>query len=235
MRQQLKAMPTLSAASVGLHIDDGADSNCDVVECRSRVQQWAGRDQRHGESDALVSSCSRAGPCASTTQPRYTLSAPPKLCASSNRLNSSVGVCLYTASSASKAKPWLEKAAAQNLADADYMLGVYYEKTDPLLSELHFERARKGVWSSPPKPRSVLESLTASQHFAKWHYLNYHQRITDHFRDSGRQQALSGRETIVVAESDPALQICVFGARQFLRLISGRLLSPDLRLSQADM
>ncbi len=108
-----------------------------------------------------------------------------------------VGRCYYlgqgTDRDLAKAIAWLEKAAAQNPNDstASFVLGICYQGTDPARSERYFERARAAVWSSELQPEGTgLAALTVSEHFAKWHYLNYHQHITDYFRDAGRSTAV---------------------------------------------
>jgi hypothetical protein len=78
-----------------------------------------------------------------------------------------------------------------------------------------------------------VSALSVSDHFAKWHYLNFHQHITGGFRDAGRQhpELNLDRETIVIDESDPALERCVREAQQLMARISGEPLCNRLTSS----
>jgi hypothetical protein len=106
------------------------------------------------------------------------------------------------------------------------MLGVCHQRSNVVLSEGYFQRARQVVWSShaadPPLPS--VSALSVSEHFAKWHYLNFHQHITDGFRDAGRQHPAFSpdRETIQIYESHPGIKRCVTEAQQLMAQISGK-------------
>ncbi len=118
-----------------------------------------------------------------------------------------------------------EQAATQQEPSALFMLGMHYQRLNPALSEQYFERAKSTVWSShssnePP----LVASLEVSDHFAKWHYLNFHHRITDGFNDAGRQPSSASREVILIVESDPDLQRCVSEAQKLVAHVSGAAL-----------
>ncbi len=128
-----------------------------------------------------------------------------------------------------KAIAWLEKAAAQNHSTALLMLGLCYQHSNSALSEDYFRGAKAAAWSSPPDDGDstpAVGSLSVSDHFAKWHYLNFHQHITDGFRDAGRRPLSSRREVIVIVESDSDLQRFVSEAQKRLALISGSFEGP---------
>jgi TPR repeat protein len=123
----------------------------------------------------------------------------------------------------SKAVSWFEKADAQNNPNAAFMLGLCHQQTNAALSEQYFQRARHAVWSSQASLVPQVSALSVSDHFAKWHYLNFHQHIAHGFREGGRHPGLnSDRETIEINESDPALQRCVSEAQQLVAQISGK-------------
>jgi hypothetical protein len=114
-----------------------------------------------------------------------------------------------------KAYTMFEKAAAQNEPNAAFLLSVWYQQTDSSLSAHYLTLAKMGVWSSERDSHA----LTASEHFAKWHYLNDHQQIIDGFRDVGRAQGALGREVMAIVDSDPDLQSCVSELQQILKPI----------------
>jgi hypothetical protein len=125
----------------------------------------------------------------------------------------------------SEAISYFEKAEAQNNPNAAFMLGVCYQHTNPALSKQWFGRARHVMWSSQPQELVASASaMSVSDHFSKWHYLNFHQHITSGFLDAGRSLPTgldTGREVIVIIESDAALQSCVTEAQQRLAHVSG--------------
>jgi TPR repeat protein len=125
----------------------------------------------------------------------------------------------------SKAVSWFEKADAQNEPNAAFMLALCHQQKNAALSEQYFQRARQAVWLSQDAHALVpqVSALSVSDHFAKWHYLNFHQHIVDGFRDAGRQPRglISDRETIHIDESHPALQRFASEAQQLVAQISG--------------
>jgi TPR repeat protein len=134
----------------------------------------------------------------------------------------------------SKAVSWFEKADAQNEPNAAFILGVCHQQTNATLSEQYFQRARQSVWSSQDAHElaSFVSALSVSDHFAKWHYLNFHQHIAHGFRDAGRQHPglNPGRETIQIHESHAALQHCVSEAQQLIAHISGKPTSKPIHI-----
>ncbi len=112
-------------------------------------------------------------------------------------------------------------ASAQNEPNASFLLGLYSQKLDPVRAEAYFQRAKSAAWSLPEGTLSTLAALNVSEHFQKWHYLNFHQRISDGFSDGGRQRSTSNRERLVVEESDTNLQRCVSQAQNILKPIPG--------------
>jgi hypothetical protein len=119
-----------------------------------------------------------------------------------------------------KAIECFEGAAAQNAPNAAFMLGVCYQKMNPTLSEQYFERAKSVAWSAGPQDAIPgVASLSATEHFSKWHYLNLHQLITDGFRDAGRPS--SPREVIEINEKDMDLRRCVIQAQKLLGNVAG--------------
>jgi hypothetical protein len=111
------------------------------------------------------------------------------------------------------------------------MLGVCFRNSDSSRSEHYFARARTGFWSESAE--SGLAALSVSDHFANWHYLNYHQLITEGFRDAGRQRGVAGREVIVIHEGGPSLQRCVSDAQKLLAEISGWAFASSFCVFQA--
>jgi hypothetical protein len=109
------------------------------------------------------------------------------------------------------------------------MLALCHQQTNTALSEHYFQRARQAVWLSQAPDGLVpgVSALSVSDHFAKWHYLNYHQHVAGGFRDAGRQRARlhPHRETIQISDSDTYLQRCVNEAKNRLAPISGAIAS----------
>jgi hypothetical protein len=108
------------------------------------------------------------------------------------------------------------------------MLALCHQQTNTALSEHYFQRARQTVWLSQADGLVPLVSaLSVSDHFAKWHYLNFHQHIVEGFRDAGRQRPglRPHRETIEIVESDPSFQRCVNEAKNRLASISGAIVT----------
>jgi hypothetical protein len=132
------------------------------------------------------------------------------------------GVIFY-AKDFAKACAWFEKAAAQNSSSAAFILFLHYQATDPSLSQHYFQRAKSSVWSYPTKALSAADaSLGVSEHFAKWHYLNYHQHISEGFYDAGRKQHAAAREVIILREC--GLQSCVRAAQKRLAHVLSMIL-----------
>jgi hypothetical protein len=106
------------------------------------------------------------------------------------------------------------------------MLALCHQQTNLALSEHYFQRARQAVWlSQADRLVPLVSALSVSDHFAKWHYLNFHQYITSGFRDAGRQRLGLGlhRETIEINESAVAVQRCMNEAKAQLAPISGAI------------
>jgi hypothetical protein len=113
---------------------------------------------------------------------------------------------------------------AQSSPIAAFMLGVCNQSSNASLSEHYFELAKTLAWSAEPKYIApAVTALSVSEHFAKWHYLNFHQFITSGFTDAGRQPSSSSREVIEVTEFDGMLQRCLSEAQKLMGLISGTL------------
>ncbi len=141
------------------------------------------------------------------------------------------GICFYCGRGVekdlSKAIAWFEKAASQDNSNSQFMLGLHYQHSNAALSRTYFERARAAVWSSQVTAMLLgVASLSVSEHFAKWHYLNFHHHIDSGFFDAGRQPSSSNREVIFTFELDPSLQQCVSEAQKLLAHISGTALLP---------
>jgi TPR repeat protein len=116
------------------------------------------------------------------------------------------------------AKQWFEKAAAQNLTNAAFMLGLFHQRSNAALSEQYFQRAKTAVWASQSEEMMpAVVSIGVSEHFSKWHYVNFHQRISNGFRDGGRRPG--AREVIEIRELNPDLQRCVMEAQKLLEKI----------------
>jgi hypothetical protein len=104
------------------------------------------------------------------------------------------------------------------------MLALCHQQTNTVLSEDYLQRARQTVWFSQADDLVPLVSaLSVSDHFAKWHYLNFHQYIAYGFLDAGRQRPglRPHREIIEINETHFPLQRCVSEAKNRLAPISG--------------
>jgi hypothetical protein len=120
-----------------------------------------------------------------------------------------------------KAISWFEKAAAQNDPNSAFMLGVCYQHSNAALSDHYFQRARTNAWSSARGLPRFVAALGASEHFAKWHYLNFHHLISDGFTDAGRQPSSSRREVIVLLDMNPEIRRCVSETQKLMQHIPG--------------
>ncbi len=103
------------------------------------------------------------------------------------------------------------------------MLGSVLQQSDPSLSDHYFQRAKSAAFTTdePQFVNPYVTGWSVSEQFAKWHYVNYHQRISDGFSDGGRLPRHSNREIIVIHEEDPALNEVVEAARKALSTVSG--------------
>jgi hypothetical protein len=118
---------------------------------------------------------------------------------------------------------WLRRAADQNDPNACFVLGSQLQHSDSSLSDHYFQRAKRAAFTTnqPQFVHSYVSGLSSSEQFAKWHYVNYHQRIGHGFSDGGRLPRHSDREIIVINEQDLFLSDAVGAAQKELGTVSG--------------